>query len=283
MSRRLVSTLLLLPLLACTATPAPGRPLERSGDEISVCGQLFHTGTPVVLWNDPGGYSAYRATRRFTPVPDGEPTDKQLYGTRTTDDEKLAARVEARGWTLEDLRHVVKQFVIHYDQCGTSLGCFRVLEQRGLSVHFMLDLDGTVYQTLDLKERAWHASQANSAAVGVEVANVGAYTQPVHHILKAWYADDSGGVRVQFPKWIKDSGLRTKGYVPRPARPDILSGTIHGKQYWQYDFTDAQYEALAKLSAALHQVLPAIRLEVPRDTDGSILKRALTPEELADH
>jgi len=44
---------------------APGARLTRSGDEIMVCGQLFHTGAPVVLWTDPGGYDAYRTDRRF--------------------------------------------------------------------------------------------------------------------------------------------------------------------------------------------------------------------------
>src|SRR5262245_55250285 len=43
----------------------PGTLLERSGDEIVICGQLFHTGTPVVLWTDPGGYDAYRVENRF--------------------------------------------------------------------------------------------------------------------------------------------------------------------------------------------------------------------------
>ena len=51
---------------ACTtAGPVPGDPLSRRGDEISVCGQLFHTGTRVVLWNDPAGYDAYRLEPRF--------------------------------------------------------------------------------------------------------------------------------------------------------------------------------------------------------------------------
>ena len=39
----------------------------------------------------------------------------------------------------------------------------------------MLDLDGTIYQTLDLKERAWHATTSNSRSVGIEIANIGAY------------------------------------------------------------------------------------------------------------
>ena len=59
--------------------PGPRRPtpvkvgerVERRGDEIVVCGQLFHTTAPVKLWTDPGGYDAYRLDHRFGPV--GEP------------------------------------------------------------------------------------------------------------------------------------------------------------------------------------------------------------------
>src|SRR5512138_3608278 len=42
-----------------------GQRLQRRGDEIVVCGQFFHTGAPVVLWMDPGGYDAYRVEPRF--------------------------------------------------------------------------------------------------------------------------------------------------------------------------------------------------------------------------
>ena len=73
---------LILALLACSphllaadapAPVKPGTPLARTGDEIVVCGQLFHTGgAPVVLWTDPGGYDAYRVTARFAAEP-GEP------------------------------------------------------------------------------------------------------------------------------------------------------------------------------------------------------------------
>ena len=51
----------------CRASPkavAPGQFLQRAGDEIVVCGQLVHTGAPVVLWMDPGGYDAYREIGR---------------------------------------------------------------------------------------------------------------------------------------------------------------------------------------------------------------------------
>ncbi len=63
---------------------------------------------------------------------------------------------------LDLLRQKVDQFVLHFDVCGTSAQCFYVLhDRRGLSVHFMLDVDGTIYQTLDVKERAWQATKSN--------------------------------------------------------------------------------------------------------------------------
>jgi len=49
--------------------------MPKSGDEIVVCGQLFHTTTKVVLWTDPGGYDAYRVVPRFGP--DGGPVDRK--------------------------------------------------------------------------------------------------------------------------------------------------------------------------------------------------------------
>ena len=51
----------------CT-TARVGKLERRTGDEIVAAGQFFHTGTPVVLWLDPGGYDAYRVERRFGPI-----------------------------------------------------------------------------------------------------------------------------------------------------------------------------------------------------------------------
>src|SRR6267142_141920 len=61
-------TLAILTLASCETAPKPGAHQPRTGDEIVVAGQFFHTGTPVVLWMDPGGYDAYRVERRFSPL-----------------------------------------------------------------------------------------------------------------------------------------------------------------------------------------------------------------------
>ena len=90
------SNILLLALAAwIEPEPKVGEPLARRGDEIVVCGQLFHTTAPVVLWTDPGGYDAYRVERRFVPFDQAcEAQFQQLVALRLrvgTQDLKIAA------------------------------------------------------------------------------------------------------------------------------------------------------------------------------------------------
>src|SRR6476646_9477467 len=107
-----------------------GQPLKRTGDEIMVCGQLFHTGTRVILWTDPDGYDAYRTERRFAPwneasyeatkakFPNGEiaKNGPARYGIRKSQvDEPTFERIRGGGWDLSTLQQCVDQFVYHYD------------------------------------------------------------------------------------------------------------------------------------------------------------------------
>jgi N-acetyl-anhydromuramyl-L-alanine amidase AmpD len=275
-----------------TSGVRPGTEVPRYGDEIVVAGRYFRTGAPVVLWTDPGGYDAYRVERRFVPwerasweattrdSDDNRPSTPNRLSLRhsvLTDEE--AAKVRGGGWPLELLQEKVDQFVIHYDVCGTSEQCFKVLHDlRGLSVQFMLDVDGTIYQTMDLKERAWHATIANSRSVGVEIAHIGAYRSPVGP-LSQWYAkDEDGQVRLVVPERLRP-GIRTPDFQGRPARNELIRGPIQGNEYVQYDFTPEQYDSLIKLTAALATALPKIQVDYPRDADGRQIPHALTREQ----
>lgn len=280
----------------CVTCPRPGSLLRRSGDEIVVAGQLVHTGTRVVTWLDPGGYDAYRVERRFSPLDQAsweasraavrQLTTPNRYGLRRA---SLTAeeldRVRGGGWDLALLRRVVDQVVIHYDACGTSRQCFKVLHDlRGLSAHFLLDLDGTIYQTLDLKERAWHATVANDRSVGIELAHIGAYPVGKPNPLPQWYqADAKGRVRITIPPQFGDGGLRTPGFVGRPARPKPIVGVVQGQQLVQYDFTPEQYAALARLVATLCRVFPKVRCDYPRDAQGRLIPHKLPDEALAQY
>jgi N-acetyl-anhydromuramyl-L-alanine amidase AmpD len=253
-----------------------------AGDEISVCGRLFHTGTRVVLWSEPGGYDAYSDAPAFPDELRGWSfAPGRRYSTRRT----APAVVKASGvWHIQDLQAVVDQFVIHYDVCGTSRQCFRVLHDlRKLSVHFLLDVDGTIYQTLDLAERAWHGTRANDRSVGIEIAHIGAYPRAQHRALLEWYRVDENGPYVRFPKRIKNTGVRTPNFVARPSRAELVAGNIQGQDLWQYDFTDQQYAALAKLTAALAKIFPRLRVDYPRTPEGQLRTTALGDDEFRQY
>lgn len=262
--------------------------IQRRGDEIVVCGQMVHTGAPVVLWTDLGGYDAYRTPRRVVPAPGtGKAEASGPKGARHSSREAVLStaeldRLKTEGWTLDLLRRHVDQFVIHYDACGTSRECFRVLQDvRGLSVHFLLDLDGTIYQTLDVKERAWHATTSNDRSVGVEIANIGAFRVGEKDPFDRWYVRDGAGeVRVTIPAEMGGGGIRTRGFVARPARTGVVVGEIHGKPLRMYDLTPQQYESLARLTAALCTVFPNLPCDYPRDDHGAVVTRRLSDERL---
>ena len=287
---------LLATFTACKTAPRPGTIETRRGDEIVVAGQFVHTGTPVVLWMDPGGYDAYRVERRFSPLDKAgwetshaevkdlvSPNRYNMRRSGLTDEE--IERMRGGGWDLPALQRVVDQFVIHFDVCGTSRQCFNILQDhRDLSVHFMLDLDGTIYQTLDLKERAWHATTSNSRSVGIEIANMGSYGLDEKNPFDEWYAKEPNGqTRITIPQRFGDGGIRTKGFVGHPARPAPVVGTIQGQELIQYDFTPEQYRALIRLTATLSKILPRITCDYPKDGEGKLIPRKLADEELKDY
>ncbi len=275
-----------------TARPRTFAP--RTGDEIVVAGRMFHTGTRVITWMDPGGYDAYRVERRFSPLDESgwekskaavkELISPNRYGLRRdgVTPEELE-RVRGGGWDLPMLQRVVDQFVVHYDAAGISKNCFKTLQDnRDLSVHLMLDVDGTIYQTLDLKERASHATIANSRSVGVEIAHIGAYRAGgASTAADEWYGRDvSGRPRLKIPERLGDPMIHTQNFVGHPARPEPVRGMVQGSDLTQYDFTPEQYAALIKLTAALCTVFPKITCDYPRDAAGQLVRRKLPDDEL---
>ena len=271
--------------------PKVAQQLKRSGDEIVVCGQFYHSTTPVVLWMDPGGYDAYRLERRFVPLDQaatpprdkpGKPPANRFSLRRKGLSDAEIERVRGGGWDLPTLQKVVDQFVIHFDARGHSRGCFEVLhDNRGLSVHFMLDLDGTIYQTLDVKEQAWHATIANGRSIGIEIANIGAYPADKPSPLDRWYRrGPTGLVQIVIPEPPERSGLRDPSIILRPARDRLVLGTVQGRSLQQFDFTDGQYQALIRLTATLCKLFPRIVCDYPHDASGALVRAKLADSEL---
>ena len=229
--------------------PAPAAPAgppthgPTRGTAIIAAGQPFDVGRTVVLWTDEQGFDAYQV-RCIDQTGGCCDFDSPRYGTRKGFTKR----------TLESLQGIVSQFVLHFDGCVNSRSCFKSMHNRtrpgggtgcGLSAHFMIDTDGTIYQTLDLAERAYHAEQENSISVGVEICNRGKYKAEEMNKLPA--------------EW------RT-----RPRKIVI----INGAKYDAYDFRPEQYESIVALTRTLLRIFPKMKPEVP-EKNGEVIMDTL--------
>jgi N-acetylmuramoyl-L-alanine amidase len=206
----------------------------RVGSEIIVCGQRIDIEHPVRTFMDGDGYNAYNLFR--TDDPKQKFPTHPAEGMMNRDARFRERRLLGRDKSIANLKRVVRQVVVHLDGCTSARLCFHVLHnQHGLSVHFMVDNDGTIYQTLDLVDCAFHAAGVNEISIGIELQN--------------------RGDAVRFPNSYKEE------------RPTVLCN-VHNQQFLAYDFTDAQYQAMVRLGQGLARVLD-VPLSIPRGSDGA--------------
>ncbi len=114
------------------------------------------------------------------------------------------------------------QFVNHWDAALSTASCIKIINKRKLSMHFGIDNDGTIYQTMDMQDAAWQAGNelSNRIGLGVEISN-------------AFY--------LKYQEWYVK-----RGFGPRPIIDKL---NIHGDKYVpkHLGFYDVQLEALAAL------------------------------------
>ncbi len=215
-----------------------------------IANQTFHIEAPVINWTEPPFWDATKEvclsteTERTPPCkPGGVPYGVLPNGAYT---KRYAARPALRNYysngkspPLDAVKSVIKQFVVHHDGCLTADMCFNVLQnERGLSVHFLLDNDGTIYQTIDLAWMAYHASEWNIASIGVEMCNRGDRIAD-----KDYYA--------------KHKMART----PKACR-------INGHTFDAWDYTPEQYDSFRRLARALTRLLPNLPVDFPQSSPG---------------
>ena len=274
-------------LILCAAAALCTGSCSTAESFVIVCGQPVPCSARVINYTDPQGFDAHseRCAFREQILPTHATADTMVprrYGVRSTAGmaEANAARVAQNGWSFPSLQQRVDQFVLHYDACHDSTQCFEVLQdQRGLSVHFLLDLDGTIYQTLDLVHRARHATKANDRSIGIEIAQLGARADAA--ALAPYYADAAGRTWLQVPQRKEGRGFLRTGMLVPTARVGLQHGRINGRDLVQHDFTEAQYQSLTALLACLRGILPRIADGIPVDTAGQVLDRCLTDSEFA--
>ena len=146
-------------------------------------------------------------------------------------------------------------FVTHWDACLSTSSMSRVINKRGISIHFGIDNDGTIYQLLDTQHAAWQAGgrQWNHDSIGVEIANA------FYPKYQSWYVKN--------------------GFGPRPVNPQ---GEVkcHGRGLEEHlGFYQVQIDALVALFEAINRKL-GIPLKSPTDTIGRHAE-GLYPEAVA--
>jgi len=137
-----------------------------------------------------------------------------------------------------------KMIVTHWDVCSSAAACKRVLENRGISTHFVIDNDGTIIQLVDTNNVAWHAGKVNSRTIGIDIST-------------AYY--------LKYQKKYTSKGL--------PPKPVLTDSVVHGVKLKPHlGYYPEQIEAYKALISFLcaHYKIP---LECPRNDEGKLLTK----------
>tara|TARA_R100000406_G_scaffold84880_1_gene68070 strand:+ start:1788 stop:2663 length:876 start_codon:yes stop_codon:yes gene_type:complete len=137
-------------------------------------------------------------------------------------------------------------FVNHWDVCLTSQMCQRVLDQRNISVHFLISARGVIYQTMDINDIGYHAGNSNRYSIGVEICN------PYYTKYDSWHVKNGLPLR---PRW---------------------KGVVRGKELEEHlGFYDVQIQAAQALWKAIADACD-IPLRCPL-VDGKMSDRLYEP------
>ncbi|NUN12816.1 MAG: N-acetylmuramoyl-L-alanine amidase [Myxococcales bacterium] len=225
-----------------------------AGEDVPVPGAL-----KIVTFKDPGGFSFYSTTTNI-------PISSQLWYDRVRKGKVIRTR--------EELKEVVHMVVLHTDCTRNSKQCYMVLVNRGLSTHFMIDWDGTIYQATDLIHCAAHAGGVNMQSVGIDLNNL---LLPFHpgDPDKPYRTAVGAGHDEQF----QDPAFR------RPEANEFEFMKLQNSVIRSYGYTDQQYQALTALLRALSAELPLLSPSTegdenpiprhPMDEKGKVITTAL--------
>jgi N-acetylmuramoyl-L-alanine amidase len=128
--------------------------------------------------------------------------------------------------------------VMHYTAGFTAQGALNAYQTRRVSAHLLVDLDGTVYQSVPFNKAAWHAGPSrwmgynglNQYSIGIEIVNAG------------WFRKD-GTVYYR-------NGLR-KNAVDMPPMIEAPHPRVGGGTFWWPQYTDPQLDALDGLTSEI--------------------------------
>lgn len=137
---------------------------------------------------------------------------------------------------IDDLGQKIWQIALHHDVTTNALDTYNVLCTRGLSTHFVVNYDGTLYQFMDCYHTAWATGDNNAMSIAIDMNN------PVYPELRN--EDPAAGMR------------------------EIYQGKINGSVKTMLGYTEPQYETIIALMKAF--ITP---IQIPGEADWIPLPR----------
>ncbi|MCA9518629.1 MAG: N-acetylmuramoyl-L-alanine amidase, partial [Myxococcales bacterium] len=202
---------------------------------------------PFVGLDDPGTLSYETPSVQKQMEPLGSPG----FGVRRIGDRAWEPPTEPS--SLPHWVGVIHTMLLHTSLTQTAAESQRAMVARGLSEHFIIDFDGTIYQTVDVARMAFHAAEQNNSSVGVTLISA----QP-------------NLVREPDAPPFDPNHARAAEMAKHPrARSAVMR--INGGRVQSYGYTDAQRRSLGALARALASVFPKVGHGVPRDARGEII------------
>lgn len=72
----------------------------------------------------------------------------------------------------------INLIILHHTGDSSAKTTIKTLLERGLSTHYIIDQDGTIYYVVDESRAAWHTAGYNSRSIGIDLVNTGHANMP---------------------------------------------------------------------------------------------------------
>jgi len=186
--------------------------------------KVIDLGVPVVTFLDDPGWDGHNP---MSLPPDVRPDTPQ----RTFSPYRMKGNIGPQA-----MRGHISMLTIHHDACLNARSCFKVLVRRGLSTHFIIDNDGTVYQPWDLAHMTWHAGSVNAYSIGFDMSNAAV---------------------IQYASHYRDRG--------------VFTGVINGGTFTALGYSEAQYISCIAAIREICRYFPRIKPVPPVGEDGQVV------------
>ncbi len=179
-------------------------------------------------------------------------TVSQLAGTGLGEPASLGV-VFDKTYNFDDGNHFnnrpkpIDSIVIHTTEGPSAASGIKTLFDRNLSAHYVIDINGDIYQLVDLSKRAWHATYYNDNSIGIEMAgfassattwntqNMAALANLVAYLSAKYNIKiiHPSGDACSYPDtWFTETGLVGHSQVqPSPAYPKTVNGDLYADKY----------------------------------------------------